>query len=101
VDVAVIITDTFGRAWRVGQTDVAIGVAGLSPFTDYRGSTDSQGRELVATRICVADEIAGAAELVMGKATGICVAIVRGVAWEPTRAAATEIARAPSDDFFR
>ncbi|MEA2516536.1 MAG: coenzyme F420-0:L-glutamate ligase / coenzyme F420:gamma-L-glutamate ligase [Actinomycetota bacterium] len=101
VDVAVIITDTFGRAWRVGQTDVAIGVAGLSPFTDYRGSTDSQGRDLVATRICVADEIAGAAELVMGKATGICVAIVRGVAWEPTRAAATEIARSPSDDLFR
>jgi coenzyme F420-0:L-glutamate ligase/coenzyme F420-1:gamma-L-glutamate ligase len=101
IDVGVVITDTFGRAWRLGQTDIAIGVAGLAPFIDYRGTTDTQGRELNATRICVADEIAGAAELVMGKAEGICAAIVRGLAWEPQRAVATEIVRTPSQDLFR
>ena len=100
-DVAVIVTDTFGRAWRLGQTDVAIGVAGMLPFIDYRGTTDTQGRRLAATRICVADEIAGAAELVMGKATGICAAIVRGVRVERGRGAATTIARPPEDDLFR
>ena len=101
VDVAVIVSDTFGRAWRVGQTDVAIGIAGMDPFFDYRGTTDTQGRVLHATRICVADEIAGGAELVMGKARQICAAIVRGFAHEPVRATATEIARLPADDLFR
>lgn len=101
IDVGVVITDTFGRAWRVGQTDIAIGVAGIAPFNDYRNTTDTQGRELNATRICAADEIAGAAELVMGKAEGICAAIVRGLDWEPQRAAATEIVRAPAEDLFR
>ena len=101
VDVAVVITDTFGRAWRVGQTDVAIGVAGIDPFVDYRGTTDTQGRDMLATRICVADEIAGAAELVMGKADGICAAIVRGLSLELTRGAATDIVRSPGDDLFR
>ena len=101
IDVAVVITDTFGRAWRIGQTDVAIGVAGMDPFVDYRGTTDTQGRELFATRICIADEIAGAAELVMGKAEGICAAIVRGLDIEPARGAATAIVRSPSEDLFR
>ncbi|MEA2451809.1 MAG: coenzyme F420-0:L-glutamate ligase / coenzyme F420:gamma-L-glutamate ligase [Actinomycetota bacterium] len=101
VDVAVVITDTFGRAWRIGQTDIAIGVAGLPAFADYRGTTDSQGRALTATRICVADEIAGAAELVMGKAEGICAAVLRGFEWEPTRSAASEIVRSPAEDLFR
>lgn len=101
VDVAVIVSDTFGRAWRVGQTDVAIGLAGLDPFVDYRGTTDTQGRELHATRICVADEIAGAAELVMGKALGVCGAIVRGLSLAPVRAAATQIVRPSADDLFR
>lgn len=101
IDVAVVITDTFGRAWRVGQTDVAIGVAGMDPFVDYRGTTDTHGRELFATRICVADEIAGAAELVMGKAEGICAAIVRGLDIERTRGAATAIVRPSSEDLFR
>lgn len=100
-DVACVITDTFGRAWRVGQTDVAIGVAGLDPFADYRGSRDTQGREMSATRICIADELAGAAELVMGKAEAVCAAIVRGYAWEPARARATDIVRAPNEDLFR
>ena len=100
-DVAVVITDTFGRAWRIGQTDVAIGVAGMDPFVDYRGTTDTHGRELFATRICIADEIAGAAELVMGKAEGICAAIVRGLDIPRTRGAASAIVRQPSEDLFR
>ena len=101
IDVAVVITDTFGRAWRIGQTDIAIGVAGMDPFVDYRGTTDAHGRELFATRICIADEIAGAAELVMGKAEGICAAIVRGLDIERARGAATAIVRPPSEDLFR
>jgi len=101
VDIGVVITDTFGRPWRLGQTDVAIGVAGLPVFADYVGTTDTQGREMFATRICIADEIAGAAELVMGKAEAICAAIVRGYRWEPTRSAATEIVRNRADDLFR
>jgi coenzyme F420-0:L-glutamate ligase/coenzyme F420-1:gamma-L-glutamate ligase len=101
VDVGVIISDTFGRAWRIGQTDVAIGVAGIEPFIDYRGSTDTQGRELHATRIAVADELAGAAELVMGKSARICAAIVRGAQVTFGRGAATEIVRPRIDDLFR
>lgn len=101
VDIGVVITDTFGRAWRLGQTDVAIGVAGMPAFADYVGTTDTQGREMFATRICIADEIAGAAELVMGKAEGICAAIVRGYRWEPQRSAATDIVRPRVNDLFR
>lgn len=97
----VVISDTFGRAWRLGQTDVAIGVAGFDPFTNYVGTSDVQGRVLGATNICTADELAGAAEMVMGKATGVCAAIVRGaeVAWG--RGAATAIVRPPDQDLFR
>jgi len=101
VEVAVIVSDTFGRAWRLGQTNVAIGVAGLEPFIDYRGTTDTEGRDLSATRICIADELAGAAEMVMGKTTGNCAAIVRGAPAIRGRGAATEIARPPSEDLFR
>ena len=100
-DVAVIVSDTFGRAWRLGQTDVAIGVAGIDPFVDYRGTTDTQGRTLTATRICVADELAGAAEMAMGKAAGVCAAVVRGVRTIRGRGAATQIVRPPSEDLFR
>lgn len=100
-DVAVIVSDTFGRAWRLGQTDVAIGVAGIDPFVDYRGTTDEQGREMTATRICVADELAGAAEIVMGKAEGVCAAVVRGARVTRGRGAATQIVRPPSEDLFR
>ena len=100
-DVGVVITDTFGRAWRLGQTDIAIGVAGFEPFIDYRGTLDTQGRELHATRVCIADEIAGAAELVMGKAEGVCVAIVRGLDPPISRGSAREIVRQPADDLFR
>lgn len=101
VDVAVVISDTFGRAWRLGQTDVAIGVTGIEPFVDYRGQFDAQGREMTATRIAVADELAGAAELVMGKIDKVCAAIVRGANVRFGRGAATELVRPPSQDFFR
>lgn len=100
-DVAVIVSDTFGRAWRLGQTDVAIGVAGIDPFVDYRGTTDAQGRELSATRICIADELAGAAEMVMGKNEGICAAVVRGARLVRARGTAAQIVRPPSEDLFR
>jgi coenzyme F420-0:L-glutamate ligase/coenzyme F420-1:gamma-L-glutamate ligase len=79
VDVAVIVSDSFGRAWRQGTTDVALGVAGLAPLRDLRGTRDAVGHELRTTQIAVADELAGAAELVMGKAGGIPAARVRGV----------------------
>lgn len=78
-DVGVIVSDSFGRAWRQGTTDVALGVAGIAPLRDLRGTTDARGRELRTTQIAVADEIAGAAELVMGKARRVPAAIVRGV----------------------
>ena len=100
-DVGVVISDTFGRAWRVGQTDVAIGVAGFDPFVDYRGTEDANGRVLTATQICVADEIAGAAELVMRKAERICAAVVRGASLQWGRASARAIVRPPAQDLFR
>ena len=76
----VIVSDSFGRAWRQGTTDIALGVAGLAAIRDLRGSYDSVGYELRSTMIAVADEIAGAAELVLGKSKGVPAAIVRGVA---------------------
>jgi len=79
VDVGVIVSDSFGRAWRQGTTDVALGAAGIAPLRDLRGTTDARGRELRTTQIAVADEIAGAAELVLGKARQVPAAIVRGV----------------------
>jgi coenzyme F420-0:L-glutamate ligase/coenzyme F420-1:gamma-L-glutamate ligase len=79
VDVGVVVSDSFGRAWRRGTTDVALGVAGIAPLLDLKGQRDSVGYELHATEIAVADEIAGAAELVMGKTRGIPATIVRGL----------------------
>ena len=79
VEVGVIVSDSFGRAWRQGTTDVALGVAGLPPLRDLRGTRDASGRELLTTQIAVADEIAGAGELVLGKASGIPAARVRGL----------------------
>ena len=78
-DVGVIVSDSFGRAWRQGTTDVALGAAGIAPLRDLRGTTDARGRELRTTQIAVADEIAGAAELVLGKTRQVPAAIVRGV----------------------
>lgn len=99
--VGVIVSDTFGRAWRLGQTDVAIGVAGIEPFVDHRGVFDPQGRELTATRIAIADEIAGAAEMVMGKTDGVAAAVVRGAPAKAGRGAATDLVRPATDDLFR
>ena len=82
VSVGVIVSDSFGRAWRQGTTDVALGVAGIEALRDLRGQRDSAGYELHTTQIAVADEIAGAAELVMGKTDGVPAAIVRGVSVE-------------------
>jgi coenzyme F420-0:L-glutamate ligase/coenzyme F420-1:gamma-L-glutamate ligase len=78
-EVAVVVSDSFGRAWRTGTTDVALGVAGMTALLDLRGTRDAVGYELHATQIAVADEVAGAAELVMGKAAGVPAAIVRGL----------------------
>ena len=102
VELAVVVSDTFGRAWRNGLTDVAIGVAGLAAVVDLRGGTDGLGRELQVTEVAVADEIAGAAELVMGKAARVAAAIVRGLdpSWRRD-GSARELVRAPGDDLFR
>lgn len=103
VEVAVIVSDTFGRTWRRGVTDVAIGCAGIAGIVDLRGSTDALGRELQVTEVAVVDEIAAAAELVMGKALGVPVAVVRGVdpSWRRDGNVHDEIVRHPADDLFR
>ena len=102
VDVAVIISDTFGRPWREGQTDVAIGVAGLAPTVSYVGQHDPHGHEFRVQEICVADELAGAAELVKGNTSRVPVAVVRGVVWErDDDATATSLIRDAKLDLFR
>jgi coenzyme F420-0:L-glutamate ligase / coenzyme F420-1:gamma-L-glutamate ligase len=97
---AVIVTDSFGRAWRQGTTDVAIGVAGMRPLLDLRGERDARGRPLEATVIAVADELAGAAELVMGKAIGVPAARVRGYPVPTGEGSAREIIMPPERDLF-
>lgn len=97
---AVIVTDTFGRPWRRGQTNVAIGVAGAAPIADYRGQRDAQGRELRATEIAVADEIASAAELVMNKADGTPFAILRGYHMPAGDGGAKDLVRPSEQDLF-
>ena len=97
---AVIVSDSFGRAWRQGTTDVAIGVAGMRPLLDLRGQQDARGYELSSTMIAVADELAGAAELVMGKASGVPAAVVRGYAVPPGDGAARELVMPPERDLF-
>jgi coenzyme F420-0:L-glutamate ligase/coenzyme F420-1:gamma-L-glutamate ligase len=102
VDVAIVISDTFGRAWRNGLTDVALGVAGIGAVLDLRGQPDQRGRPLQVTEVAIADEVAAAADLVMGKATGVPAAIVRGLdpAWR-REGSARELIRSPQDDLFR
>jgi coenzyme F420-0:L-glutamate ligase/coenzyme F420-1:gamma-L-glutamate ligase len=97
---AVIVSDSFGRAWRQGTTDVAIGVAGMRPLLDLRGEHDARGYELSSTMIAVADELAGAAELVMGKANGVPAAIVRGYAVPAGDGSARELVMPPERDLF-
>jgi coenzyme F420-0:L-glutamate ligase/coenzyme F420-1:gamma-L-glutamate ligase len=100
--VGVVVSDTFGRAWRIGLTDVAIGVAGIAAVVDLRGEPDANGRELHVTEVAVADEIAAAAELVMGKASRLAAAIVRGLDASWFRdGSVRELIRPPAEDLFR
>lgn len=100
-DVAVIITDTFGRPWREGHTNVAIGLAGMRPFADYVGRTDPHGYELRVSTLAVADELAAAAELVHGKLDRVPVAIIRGYAYPSGEGSARELVRDAERDMFR
>lgn len=101
VRLAVVISDTFGRPWREGQTNIAIGVAGMQPLHSYVGQPDDYGYEMRVTALCVADEIAGAAELVQGKVARVPVAIVRGAEYQPGEGTSGEIVRPPERDLFR
>ena len=102
VSVGIIISDTFGRPWRKGLTDVAIGVAGVAGVLDLRGTPDALGRVMQVTEVSIADEVASAAELVMGKSNGVPVAVVRGL--DPSwlrESSINEIVRPPQEDLFR
>jgi coenzyme F420-0:L-glutamate ligase / coenzyme F420-1:gamma-L-glutamate ligase len=103
LEVAVVVSDTFGRPWRHGLTDVAIGVAGIAAVVDLRGMADAGGRELAVTEVCVADEIAGGAELAKGKASGVPVVLVRGCdpAWFREGSVRAEVVRPYGQDLFR
>ena len=102
LSVGVIVSDTFGRPWRKGLTDVAIGVAGIAGVLDLRGTPDALGRTMQVTEVAIADELASAAELVMGKSNGVPVAVVRGA--DPSwfrESSMAEIVRPPTEDLFR
>lgn len=103
VEVGVIVSDTFGRAWRRGLTDVAIGCAGVAALVSLQGTPDALGRILQVTEVAVADELASAAELVMGKSSGVPVAVVRGVdpTWLREANVREELVRPPAEDLFR
>jgi coenzyme F420-0:L-glutamate ligase/coenzyme F420-1:gamma-L-glutamate ligase len=98
---AVIISDTFGRPWRLGLTNVAIGAAGVPVLRDLRGSRDRHGKPLTATILAVADELAGAAGLIMGKSEGLPVVVIRGYRFKPVSEPASRIIRPPAEDLFR
>ncbi len=101
VEVAVIISDSFGRPWREGQVNIAIGVAGLDPLVDYAGVHDPYGYPMQASVLAIGDELASAAELVMGKIDAVPVAIVRGFAYTPAVGSARRLLRNPDQDLFR
>ena len=101
IEPAIIISDTFGRPWRDGLVNVAIGVAGLAPLTDYRDLPDTGGRIMKMTALAIADELASAAELVMGKLDRVPVALIRGYSHTPSEGAARELIRPPEKDMFR
>lgn len=98
--IGVVITDTFGRPWRRGLVDVAIGISGIPSIIDLRGTTDAHGNELNVTEVAIVDEIAAAADLVMGKATQIPVAVIRGLELSGS-GRATDLVRPPEEDLFR
>jgi coenzyme F420-0:L-glutamate ligase/coenzyme F420-1:gamma-L-glutamate ligase len=100
-DIAIIISDTWGRPWREGQVNMAIGVAGMEPIVDYRGQRDPYGYKLQASAIAVADELAAAAELVMGKIARIPVALIRGYTYIPSEAGVRPLLRDTATDMFR
>jgi coenzyme F420-0:L-glutamate ligase/coenzyme F420-1:gamma-L-glutamate ligase len=100
-DIAIIISDTWGRPWRAGQVNMAIGVAGMEAIVDYRGQYDPYGYELHASVLAVADELASAAELVMGKIDRIPVALIRGYTYTPGEGSAKTLLRDPATDMFR
>ena len=100
-EVAVVVSDSFGRAWRFGITDVAIGVCGMDPLADYRGQNDPHGYPMEASVLAVADELAAAAELVMGKTDGVPVAIVRGYAYGRDAGTGQDLLMPPERDMFR
>lgn len=97
----ILVSDSFGRPWRLGTTEVAVGLAGFRSLKDYRGQRDKHGYELKASVTAVADEIASAAELVMGKTDGVPVALVRGLPMEPGAGTARELIRPEAEDLFR
>lgn len=101
VELAILITDTFGRPWRRGLTDVAIGISGLVAVLDLKGTMDWSGRELDVTEVAVADELAAAADLVMGKADGIPAALVRGYAGPRGKGRGRDLVRPVDEDLFR
>lgn len=101
VAVAVVISDTFGRPWREGQTNIAIGVAGMLPMLSYVGQPDVNGYEMRVTALCVADELAGAAELVQGKVENVPAAIVRGASYEAGEGSIASVVRPPERDLFK
>ena len=102
LDVAVIISDTFGRAWREGQTDIAIGIAGMQPILSYIGQVDPHGHEFKVQALCSADELAGAAELVKGNLSRVPLAVIRGYAWDrDDTATIAPVLRDQSRDLFR
>lgn len=101
IDMPVVISDTFGRPWRRGLTDIAIGVSGLMPIIDLRGTRDWTGHELDVTEVAVADEIAAAADLVMGKASGVPAALVKGYEGPRGDGRGSELVRPVDEDLFR
>jgi len=99
--IAVIVSDTFGRPWRRGLVDVAIGLSGIAALLDLKGTSDALGRELAVTEIAIIDEIAAAADLVMGKADAVPAALLRGLDLAPGDGRATDLVRPASEDLFR
>jgi coenzyme F420-0:L-glutamate ligase/coenzyme F420-1:gamma-L-glutamate ligase len=103
LQLGVVISDTFGRPWRIGLTDVAVGCAGVAAVVDLRGTRDASGRELAVTEVCVVDEMAGAAELAKGKASAVPVVVVRGAdrSWFRESSVRSEVVRPYDQDLFR